>query len=217
MAKFCNGGSSHLLQGRDLLDLVLSHVGYEIGMPEQDLSYHSPLISFSESQESAFRFSNRKETPLRPCKIYEASHFIWQFEAIVEGEIEPGRYAFMYKTDSSNCLDFVREQFWRGFESVSNGGPISGVALPLLDAIAGVYADLDQNEHYAEIIDVVTFIDAKKALISNEKLATKAINRAERDREWLIYPMDPMSDGLGYSGRLGMSKHLSVFQCLSDK
>ena len=47
MAKFSDGGLSHYLDGRNLLDLVLAHVGYESNIPEQELAYHSPMISFS--------------------------------------------------------------------------------------------------------------------------------------------------------------------------
>lgn len=44
MAKFADGGSGSLLRGRDLLALVLAHVGYDLGTPEQELHDHSPLI-----------------------------------------------------------------------------------------------------------------------------------------------------------------------------
>jgi hypothetical protein len=47
MAKFADGGSSKLLRGKELIHMILSHVGYERGQPEQEFSYRShffPLL-----------------------------------------------------------------------------------------------------------------------------------------------------------------------------
>jgi hypothetical protein len=217
MAKFSHGGSSRLLEGRELPDLVLVHVGYEIGKPEQELAYHSPLLSFSECLDSAFRFSNRKRSELEPCEFYEASHFVWQLEVTLDQEKEPGRYAFKYQSDFINCEKIVCDELCRGQKITAQGGPLSAVAMPLMDGIAGAYADADQSEHYAEIIDVVTFINARGVLNCDPQLVKNTLERATRDSEWLLYPMDPMPDGLGYSGRLTMNEHLSVFCCFRMK
>jgi hypothetical protein len=89
IAQFSDGGSSYLLEGRGLLDLVLAHVGYELGKPEQNLADPSPLISFSECVDSAFRSSNRKQSVLEPCEFYEASHFIWRLDTTLEAVEKP--------------------------------------------------------------------------------------------------------------------------------
>jgi hypothetical protein len=214
MAKFSDGGSSRLLQGKDLVDLILSHVGYELGTPEQELADHSPLISFSEAKESAFVFSNRKKVTLKPCDFYEATHFIWQFGAELENEITRGRFGYTFQADFSNCTSIVIQQLYRGYEETSEGGAMSAVAIPLRDAIAGTYADLDQEWHYAEVIDVVSFLTSQNLAGRDEKLVQRALERATRDSEWLIYPMDPMPDGLGFSSRFPMNRGLSVYQCL---
>lgn len=217
MAKFPDGGSSCLLEGRELPDLVLAHVGYEKGKPEQKFAYYSPMLSFSECLDSAFRFSNRKRSELEPCEFYEASHFVWQLEVTLDQEKEPGRYAFKYQSDSINCYKIVYDELCRGHQITAQGGPISSLAMPLMDGIAGVLADADQSEHYAEIIDVVTFVNAREVSNCDPQIVKNTLERATRDSEWLLYPMDPMQDGLGYSGQLTMNKYLSVFRCFRMK
>jgi hypothetical protein len=86
-----------------------------------------------------------------------------------------------------------------------------------MDAIAGAYADADQHEHYAEIIDIVAFVTARDVSGYDQQLVRNTLERATRDYEWLVYPMDPMPDGPGYSGRLAMNKHLNVFRCFRMK
>jgi len=34
MAKFSDGGTSRMLKDHDLFDLVISHIGYDLGQPE---------------------------------------------------------------------------------------------------------------------------------------------------------------------------------------
>ena len=86
MAKFADGGRSALLWGRDLLDLVLVHVGYDVGQPEQELADHSPMISFSADRGAAFHFTDRtQKKALRLCKLDEATHFIWHCDTRSQG------------------------------------------------------------------------------------------------------------------------------------
>ena len=218
MAKFSVGGSDLLLDGRSLLDLVLAHVGYEVATSEQELADRSPLMSFSECSNAASRFSNRRGSDLEACDFGEASHFIWQFTVTLDAEMSPGRYGFKYWSDPVNVRWIVSDQFQRGMEQFARGVSFrSTLADPLAAKIAQVYADADQQEHYAEIIDVVTFVSAQDVSGCDQQLVSRTIERATKDREWLVYPMDPMPDGCGYSARLEMNKHLSVFRCFKRK
>jgi len=183
IAKFSDGGSSQLLDDMDLLNLVLAHVGYELQTAEQELSDHSPMISFSECFDSAFRFTNRKQKYLEPCDFYDASHFVWKLDVNLDVQLEPGRYAFKYRSDSVNCRKIVHEQLFSGYQLTSNGGAISHVAMPLMEAIAGVYADNDQREHYAEIIDVVKFITSHDVSRYGQKLVNHALELAAKNHE----------------------------------
>jgi hypothetical protein len=214
MAKFADGGSSWLLRGRDLLGLTLAHVGYDLGTPEQELHDHSPLISFSVGVETAFRFSDRTQRKdLAPSNLDEASHFMWQLDVELSRPLEPGRYALRFQSDPVNCEAIVEEQLHRGLQTQATTGDMDLIGQALMDAAAMEYARADETEHYAELIDVVPFVVAKSPRDGSNRLVENTVARATRDREWLLYPMDPMHDGPGYSARFPMNKHLSVSGC----
>lgn len=214
IAKFSDGGSSELLGGRDLLGQVLAHVGYDLGEPEQLFSYRSPLLSFSDSLESALKFMNRDQEVLEKCEdYYEAAYFVWRLNVTLRDEIEPGRYAFKYRANPVHCLDIIRNRFNQEWQKTCAGGSWRGQAYVLGHLITTAHASLDKQEHYAEIIDVVKFVAAKEPEVTDcsRKLLENTLIRATRDREWLIYPMDPMPEGISYSGSLWLNENLSPF------
>jgi hypothetical protein len=53
----------------------------------------------------------------------------------------------------------------------------------------------DQNHHLI-LIDVVSLSK------SNSLIEKNVIEQSQRDKEWLILPVDPMKDGIGYSSRI---------------
>ena len=75
------------------------------------------------------------------------------------------------------------------------------------------HADLDTRDHYAELIDITTFVQNLDASRYERRLLDNTLNRASRDHEWLLYPKDPMPGGPGFSCRFVMNRHLRVFGC----
>jgi hypothetical protein len=59
------------------LEQVLAHVGHARGTPEQALAEHSPLISFSESSESAFSFMEGTGRPNLTSVVRHTLLYIW--------------------------------------------------------------------------------------------------------------------------------------------
>jgi hypothetical protein len=215
MAKFADGGSSRLLHGRDLFDLVVAHVGYERGTPEQDLAYRSPMLSFSEDIDAAFGFAERSQSKeLEPSTIEDATHFVWQLETPLTPR-SPGHYAMQFKTDPVNCEQLVRDQVPRAMAAAHRDGDLAGIARVVGSIGVMDMARQDSSLHYAELVDVVTFVKARVAGRTevNERLVRNSLTRAARSREWLLYPMDAMADGPGYSSRFPMNQHLRVFGC----
>lgn len=85
MAKFADGGHSYLVSGKELRQLVEEHIGYVVGAASEELSLHSPLLSFSESRERAFAFLERREKKrqnLVECNFEDATHFLWDLAAL---------------------------------------------------------------------------------------------------------------------------------------
>lgn len=217
VAKFADGGSSDLLENRDLLALVLAHVGWEEGTPEERLANHSPLISFSEREDLAFRFANPEGLELEPCEFYEASYFTWCLEVSLDHELKPGRYAFDYEYDPVNVTLVSSAAVWSGRQRVIEGAAISAVAIPLRDLVAQVSRFDRPKRYYAEIIDVVTFVNNQDVAGRDRELVGRSLDRARRDREWLVFPKDPGPDGRGYSACLAMNRYLTVSGCFRLK
>ncbi len=213
MAKFADGGSSSLISNKDLLDCVLSHVGYSTETPEAKFAYHSPLISFSTNRGTAFKFSNRKRKELEECTLDLATHFLWRFNFPLEEALEVGRYRFIYQADPTSCFETIKEQIKRGMSVEASTGDSATLAKAIRDLGGMYHSNRDTSDHYAEVIDVYTFVRHADLSNRDERLVENTLKRSKRDQEWLVYPKDPMPDGLGYSARLQMNKYLNVDSC----
>jgi hypothetical protein len=217
MAKFADGGTSKLLGHQDLVDLALKHVGYNAWASERDLAYHSPLLSFSAMRETAFNFSNRTDTPnLTPCHLDKATHFVWELEIDLPPPMKCGQYGFTYQSDPINTLPLIQDQVRRGLEIEAATGNFHILGSALLQAAGAAAASADESFHYAELIDVATFLEGQDLSGHDARLVYNALVRARRDSEWLLYPKDPMPDGSGFSCRFAMNRHLKVSECLRE-
>lgn len=214
MAKFADGGISRLLERKDLVDLVLAHVGYDVGRPEQELADHSPLISFSEDKRTAFGFVDRTHSlDLEECLFDDATHFMWQIEIALPSPRQPGLYEITYEADPVNCMALVEQQLTRGVSREVNSGNFDSIAKSLMNAVAMAHAAEDQRMHYARLIDVLTYVNSQDVSGREARLVNNTLQRADRDREWLLYPNDLMPDGHGFSARFTMNRHLAVHSC----
>ena len=218
MAKFGDRGMSTLLQGKDLLDIVLNHVGYDVSHHEEALADHSPLISFSKDPETAFNFSERTgKKDLEECFLEEATHFMWELEIELPSPSELGRYKFTYKADPVNCRMLIQEQLQRGLLREAVRGDTETIAKAIMNAAAMHTADSDERDHYAELIDVVTYVQTQDTSRREKRLVDNTLQRSSRDLEWLLYPKDPMLNGHGFSARFSMNRHLRVYRCFRVK
>jgi hypothetical protein len=215
MAKFGDQGLNSVLIGKDLLEIVLSHVGYDAGQPEQDLADHSPLISFSEDPETAFTFTapRRDRNDFEECVLDEATHFMWELDIDLPPPSEPGRYRFEYEADPVNCRAIVQGQLRRSLLRDAENGDADGIAEAMMNLSAMSHAEADESSHYAELIDVVTYIQNQNTSGRTSRLVDNTLQRSTRDREWLLYPRDPMPNGHGFSARFSMNRHLLVYRC----
>ncbi|MDD5267078.1 MAG: hypothetical protein PHO08_08110 [Methylococcales bacterium] len=210
IAKFADGGHSSLIEGKNLIDLVIEHIGYELNQPEQLLSDHSPMLSFSEKIETAFRFCTKRSKKIKyvECPSKEASHFIWKLDVDLPIESEPGIYDLRFKANSIHVRKDVELQLEQALVEEAKSGNLHAIASAYLNYMANQYVDADKQEHQAKLIDAVTFIQANNNSQKNNKLIFNALCRAKRDNEWLLYPCDPMDDGIGHSARFPLNENL---------
>ena len=143
----------------------------------------------------------------------KASYFIWELDLDLPSEVEPGRYEFLYKASSKNCVRLVDDQIKRGFEHQALTGDAHNLAMGIMNWAALVCADADTRYQRAELIDVVTYVRGRKNTGCDSRLVSNTLDRAGRSREWLLYPTTPMEDGLGFSARFAMNQHLRVYRC----
>jgi len=219
MAKFADGGRSQLLEGKDTLQLVLEHVGYDIETPAQYLADHSPLISFSVSPNRAFAFCERNEKRrlrLKPCFLDQATHFLWELDLELPHMIRPGLCEIVYRADPVNCLAFLEEQLQRGYQEEAATGDPSCLLKSLSSVICSNHAANDTRDHYAILIDVLGFMGEHDLSLRDKRLVVNTRERATRDQEWLLHPADPMPDGHGVSARFWMNRDLRVHGCFRE-
>jgi hypothetical protein len=105
IAKAADGGfSCHL--DRPLEELVQFHIGYGDTTEEKCKAYHSPLISFTVSEDAAFTYMNRSKKELIECEMDDATHFIWRLEGHEAQEVH-GNLQKDHSQHSAYIIDSV--------------------------------------------------------------------------------------------------------------
>lgn len=214
MAKFNSGGSSRIWD-HSLSYLVASHVGYERHSnpkevtPEQLISNKSPFISFSTTIENAGYFMDRSEkAKLVESSLDEATHFIWDLSSIETTKKAEGHYSFTYSASIENVANFLRQSL----QEISTKGhemDMHALGPRLGELIASAYTHADTSVHFADLIDVVTFLKNDQQRQLDKNLVNRAIQRAEESTEWLLFPRDG-GDKAGFSSRFVLNKYLKL-------
>jgi len=221
MAKYSQGGRPEMLAGKDLLQLVVEHVGYTPGTVSAELAYHSPMLSFTSSLERAFAFCERTEKKrlrLEGCPFEQATHFIWELDIELSPTSSIGLYHLVYEADPANCREITEEHIRRGLIEEATTGNIHALASGIRDLLAQQHAASDEAHHHAMLVDVRRYVEHERLdgrlATRDQQLVGNCLERSRRDREWLLYPMDPMPDGYGLSGRIWMNRYLRPFAWL---
>ena len=192
-ARFSDGGSSQILnKPGGIVGYVLAHVGWSPGSDEEVFSRYSPAISFSSSLEIAKNYMvGGKNSSCELCHVRDSEVLLYRLE-------------FDPEDLPLTSLDHVR---WLLFErSVENCTPhLQASATVGESLLLSRSQEIVQAEngllHRALLIDVLSFLKAKESEFYSKypkkaaELYGPAIEKAERDKEWLLYPFDPMEDG----------------------
>ncbi len=68
----------------------------------------------------------------------------------------------------------------------------------------------DETQHFAELIEVPAHLEGVADYCDNPKLRARAIELGRQWHEWLLFPCDPMPDGVGFDARFLLNKFLDV-------
>lgn len=214
MAKSADGALGKHLE-RDTDYLIHTHVGYKQGThdepsEEEWISKHSPFISFSSEKSSAMYFADRtKKKKLGSCAFEDADYFLWTLEGIPGVKIKEGLYGLAFKTSTCNVKKFLNDRV-----NAANSGSMEAALSILPILIVHGHIDSDSSWHQALLIDVVTYLESNPSGGSvTKELKDRAVQRAKKWSEWLLYPMDPMPDGKGFSARFPPNQHLDLVDC----
>ena len=214
MAKFNSGGYSDFWK-HPLAYLVASHVGYERHPDskrvtrEQFISNKSPFISFSTNEDKAGYFMDRTEkAKLVRSDLDVATHFLWSLNSIECVKNEEGWFSFIYSASIENVAEFLRQDL-SALKEKAHEMDLHDIGPLLGGLIVSSHTVQDKNPHYADLIDVVTFLNNTDTSKVAAGLVRRAIERAQEDSEWLLFPKDPF-DGAGYSSRFTLNKYLKL-------
>lgn len=218
MAKSADGALvKHLEMDSDYL--IHAHIGYQQGTIddpslEEWISKHSPFISFSTERSSAMYFVDRtKKKNLESCSFEQAEYFLWELNGMPGVKLKAGLFALAFKTGTQNVKKFLNDRI-----AAANGGSVEAALSILPTLIVHGHLDSDQTWHQALLVDVVEYLTKNPAGTSvSKELRDRALQRGKKWSEWLLYPMDMMPDGKGFSARFPPNQHLDLVDCFRVK
>lgn len=211
-ARYGDGGSSALLRRPGgIVEYVLAHVGWKDGTEEARFARNSPMISFTADPHVAHRYMvSLRDIEVDPCPLRQSEFLLFTLDVDWEA-LRPTSFAGVrvleYRRSHENCRDHVAT-------SVANGSITDDIAL---FAVEEVVRTQDSGPHFAGVVNVVEFLQHHREAFFAEyretatELYPTALSRATRDREWLLYPADPLGDDpIAPSALFHPNRHLAV-------
>jgi len=175
-----------------IVEYVLAHVGWNPGSDEEIFSRYSPAISFSSSLKIAKNYMVGGETlSYERCPLRESEVVLYSLEFELGGltptSLDHANWV-LFERSVENCVPHLQDS-WTIGESL-----VLSRSQEIIRAENGLL-------HRALLIDVLSLLKAKELEFCSKfpkkttELYGPALEKAERDREWLLYPFDPMEDG----------------------
>ncbi len=220
IARFASAGTRYSgAPKHSLAWMVAAHIGWEANEEARTFSAHSPFISFSSDPDRAFSFmSHDADLDLVPSEFHDASFFMWALE-FGRTELRPmpehgkGCYGLHYRSDPTNCRLAIAEEYQEGVRRYLSDGDISLMIQAIGRGAAADQNDVAGDAHVAILIDAVTYLADRTPQFEDRELLHLAMTCATRDREWLVFPCDPMDSWV--SSTFHMNRHLSIHKCFT--
>lgn len=215
LCKFESAHARLSILNEPLLYLICSHIGYDTPnsegveiSPEVRIAKHSPLISFSDKRDFADDFADRsKKAKLTTCNYENATHFVFRISGLKGYEYEPGWYFFAYKPSSSNMRGLNNARIDRGVQEMASGGSLQNLNQAIGEMMALNNLDAANSIVIATAIDAARYLEGADRTKVDSGLFQRALERAKKWNEWLIYPGVPGTVD-GHAQRLYPCEHL---------
>ena len=190
LTKQMNGGDPFFFKNYGWTKSIKSHIDFANSLEEQ-LNKVSAFLSFTDKEEIAKEvyLRTKKNLKYEPTTREFAEAYLFIANIPDKDLIDLGNGIFLYrfkcnykraKTDSNFITNLILAEFVR----------------------CNICTESPLYLHELLVIDVVTYL--AYAVKSNSELKTAFLN-AKRDNEWLLMPLDLMSDGKGFQSRIPIS------------
>jgi hypothetical protein len=204
-----NGGNPATVEHAGLWEVSRAHVLPE-GPGEEAWKRATPFLSFSEDRDRAEYYARgRKLGSLVPCETdYGEDAIVFELNTDgMEQDGQEGVFLLHFPCDYTRVLPTDPERA----ELAKLGIPMNvSCEYCALDNIrpADVRMDGGRFLHRIQLIRVADFLRNHP----DRKRSEEARELAERDREWIVYPMDYVHRLLGYSSRIPVAPIWDAFR-----
>lgn len=187
LTKQLNGGNPELIWEQPLLKLISSHVNPN-SEEEKTIYNTTSFLSFSEN-EDIVRYTyltGLNNDVYNETDYNDANGFIFTIE-IEKHNLEfivEGVYQYNYYCNYEKFKDQV--------------------FFPLRNNIGCSFCKGNPSLHTLIIVDVVCYLE------NNGEVGKGVLGNAERDKEWLLLPVDLFVDSVGYHSRIPVANFLDV-------
>jgi hypothetical protein len=163
------------------------------------------LISFSTDASAAWHFMDRTaKKAFEPCELENATHFMWRLEGVHATRLAPGHYGLEYSASTKNVDQFRAEYVSRVLR-----GDEREVVRAVKTQIVHSLVAADNRVHTAELIEPREYLACHGGEVE-EALLERAITRAEKWSEWLVFATDSEPGMEGPSYRLCLNEYLKL-------
>lgn len=204
---------------------VAAHVGYADLTVEMEFSKkRSPFLSWScDDVDKSLRFLDRTEgKALSDCRVFEADHFMFELSGMVLGEANPvdydlpsgtrGLFTFPYTWSFENFNHILQDELNRA----KSGDATAIGSVVLMDAVRRAN-EANPRTGIGLFIDVTEFLSKNSWPSLEPALVSRALERASRANEWLLFPIEGSESVQGITGRFSPNKYLRVLKWLKKE
>lgn len=218
MSKFSTGGTDDIFS-LGLPYIVASHIGYIKDPDPKKLNTQtrvmnkSPLISFTSKSETAYYYQDRSQkAKLVEESIDEATHFVWSLNIDYSKVIQlgSGHFRFIFQASNTNVNKFLVENIKAITEMTKDPDSMdmNDFGNKLGELLVAQHTENDISDHFSELIDAVTYLNANACIIDDKELLNRALDRANESNEWLLFPKDPF--GSSFSAKFPLNSYLDL-------
>jgi hypothetical protein len=192
ITKQMDGGDPAYVRRAGLLSAILAHVRPRDEGEERFLRTSS-FLSFSASEAVAKKYAaGRAGGQLVPCEAYDEDAVIYRLDTLHRAQLEGnGLCELIYDCDYSLSRPISRDPLEEGTAR----------------AVRCEYCLHGKRQHRVFLVDVAEHLRCHPAHVTR----ADALDSAERDEEWLVYPTDYVARLKGFQSRVPLARIWNAF------